>query len=505
MKNFQSAQQSPTTKSFRRRRSGAARRGALGTAVVAASMVFAGLGGPFGSAPPAAAPLSPPTPSVGLQGQADQLRSELRRGLLAKDHGTLAVCGTRHLHCLAQVLTTRRGGRTPLHTGPISRSAIGADHVGPQAVVPAVGYGATELSRAYGLAGANTSTGTIVVIGAGAYPTLESDLGIYRATYRLPACTVANHCFRQLNYAGKAPYKPATGELPTYVEEAIAVETALDVDMASAACPTCKIVSLQVPLIDGYADGTKQLHAAVLHFATAVQTAKKLGASAASISYGYPTDSYSDTGKIAAMMRQPGMAVVSSSGDSGFLGDEGQWPQGLSTVTSVGGTSLYAAQTSRKYAEAAWNGAGSGCTDDVGPAVGQPKSISKHCDGHRTASDVSAVADPYTGVAVYDSYAPASGLPYGFLVVGGTSASSPFIAGMYARSGKNSAVVGPNTLYAHPSTAFNDVTLGTNAGVGFCAASGYDNALCDARKGWDGPSGLGSPKGLATFTPASKA
>lgn len=464
------------------------------------------LAGPFGPSPASAAPTdTPQNGAISSRAQADQLRTELRRGALAKSHGTVAVCGTKHMHCLAEALTVGRGSRTPLHTGAISRSKNGLGRVGPLAQVPPVGYGATELAKAYGLSGAKTSNGTIVVIGAGAYPTLNSDLAIYRATYGLPACTVANHCFRQLNYLGKAPYAPATGEVRTYVEEAIAVETALDVDMASAACPTCKIVSLQVPLIDGYADSTKQLHAAVLHFATAVQTAKKLGASAASISYGYPTDSYSDKGKIAAMMRQPGMAIVSSSGDSGFLADQGQWPQGLATVTSAGGTSLYAAQSSRKYAEAAWNGAGSGCTDDVGPAVGQPKSISKHCDGHRTASDVAAVADPYTGVAVYDSYAPSSGFPYGFLVVGGTSASSPFIAGMYARAGKNTAVVGPNPLYADSSTAFNDVTLGTNAGVGYCAATGYDNALCDARKGWDGPSGRGSPKGLGTFTPATNA
>lgn len=395
------------------------------------------------------------------------------------------------------MVTTKRGSTTPLSSGPISRSRA----TGPLAIKPAVGYGATELAKAYGLTGAKTSTGTIVVIGAGAYPTLESDLRIYRATYQLPSCTIANHCLKQLNYLGRAPYGPATGSFRSYVEEEIAVETALDVDMASAACPTCKIVSLQVPLSDGYADSTAQLHAAVLHFATGVQTAKKLGASAVSISYGYPTDHYSDSGKIAAMMSVPGMAIVSASGDDGFLGDEGQWPQNLRTVTSTGGTSLYAAaNTTRKYAEVAWNGAGSGCTPDVKPAMGQPTSISKYCDGHRTASDVSAVADPYTGVAVYDSYAPASGMPYGFIVVGGTSASSPFVAGMYARAGKNSRVLGPNTLYADSASVFNDVTLGTNAGIGYCKSVGYNNALCDSRTGWDGPSGLGTPKGLAPFT-----
>jgi hypothetical protein len=125
--------------------------------------------------------------------------------------------------------------------------------------------------------------------------------------------------------------------------------------------------------------------------------------------------------------------------------------------------------------------------------------VSRLCHGHRAASDISAVADPYTGVAVYDSYAPATGEPSGFMVIGGTSVASPLIAGLYARAPRNSSVVGPNTLYAAKPHVFHDVTLGTNAGVGYCPTVGIGDPVCDSGPGWDGPTGLGSPTGLATF------
>lgn len=445
----------------------------------------------FWIAPANAAPGSPNHVTVR---QAQSLRTALRNGTLARTAGTAQICASHRLRCKAELVTARRSSGSPI-AQPRSMA------VGPNTEAPPVGYGARELEKAYGLSSAPSRTGTIVVIGAGAYPTLESDLAIYRSAYHLPSCTKASGCFRQMNYKGGAPYKPAKSLDYQYAEEEIGVETALDVDMASAACPRCHIVSMQVPLIDGFYGSTKQTHNAILHFATGVQTAKKIGANAVSISYGYPTDRYSDKGTIAKLMRQPGMAIVSSSGDSGFIADEGQWPQSLPTVTSAGGTSLYVDQTAkRKFREVAWNGAGSGCTTDVAPAVGQPAKVSKKCDGHRAASDVSAVADPYTGVAVYDSYAPGTGMPYGFVVVGGTSASSPFIAGLYARARISRSTVGPNTLYAAGASNFHDVTIGTNAGVGFCRAYGYPNALCDATSGWDGPTGLGTPKGLRPFT-----
>lgn len=439
-----------------------------------------------------AADAAPGKPHRPTTKQAHTLRSKLRSGKLDHTAGRSKICASHGLRCKAEVLTTDKSSSKPV-------AQKHGSAVGPRAAASPVGYGAKELQKAYGVKSAKSRKGTIVVVGAGAYPTLESDLGVYRSAYGLPSCPKANGCFKQMNYQGGKPYKADRGK--ENVEEELAGETALDVDMASAACPKCNIVSMQVPVEDGDPGTKKEIHKAVKHFATGVQTAKKKGADAASISYGYPADKYSDTGKIASKMRQPGMAIVASSGDDGFEKKKAEWPQNLSTVTSAGGTSLYADKSAkRKYRETAWNDAGSSCDPRVRPAAGQPKKVAKYCDGHRAASDLSADSDPYTGVAVYDSYAPASSKPDGFMVIGGTSASSPFLGGLYARSQPGNSVVGPNTIYDASSSAFNDVTIGTNAGVGYCSSKGYPDALCDAGKGWDGPTGVGSPDGLKPFT-----
>jgi subtilase family serine protease len=101
---------------------------------------------------------------------------------------------------------------------------------------------------------------------------------------------------------------------------------------------------------------------------------------------------------------------------------------------------------------------------------------------------VSAVADPNTGVAVYDSTAY-QGLS-GWLVFGGTSVASPIIASVYALAG-NTASIDNNYPYSHTS-ALTDVTSGSN---GTCTTYQW----CNAGTGWDGPTGLGTPDGVGAF------
>ena len=272
-------------------------------------------------------------------------------------------------------------------------------------------------------------------------------------------------------------------------------------DMASAACPTCKLLLLQLPPLDAIADSTTQLHAAENHFATAVQglLAKSRGAKAVSISYGYPTDSYDATGTPATRMNVTGIAVTASTGDNGYNGLYPPWPQVLRSVVAVGGTEL-SRSSSGAWHDAVWDGGGSGCWAGLThPAYGQPASISNLCNGFRAGADISAVADPYTGVAVYDTYAPSSNFPNEWITVGGTSASAPLVAGMYVRAGVPSGVHGPNLLYAKPASRFRDVLAGGNAPRGVCSSDGVSERLCFADDGWDGPTGRGTPRGLTTF------
>jgi subtilase family serine protease len=143
--------------------------------------------------------------------------------------------------------------------------------------------------------------------------------------------------------------------------------------------------------------------------------------------------------------------------------------------------------------EAAWAGSGSGCSS----YFSKPSWQSDAGCSTRTGTDVAAVADPRTGVAVYDSYGSTGGANW--YVFGGTSVASPIIASVFALAGNATSVDYPaRLLYASASGLF-DVTSGSN---GNCASAkklkrvGY---LCTAGAGYDGPTGLGTPNGTGSF------
>jgi hypothetical protein len=143
------------------------------------------------------------------------------------------------------------------------------------------------------------------------------------------------------------------------------------------------------------------------------------------------------------------------------------------------------------------------------------------CGSKRLDNDISAVADPYTGFDIYDSYncgesCEEGGLGKGWVTIGGTSLSSPLVSALYALAGGSGGVSYPAaTLYGHlRQPSLYDVTEGGN---GYCdgeAASPcgepainekygdidcLGTTACDAAPGFDGPSGVGTPKGLGAF------
>lgn len=220
---------------------------------------------------------------------------------------------------------------------------------------------------------------------------------------------------------------------------------------------------------------------------TAVNRAVTLGAKYVSNSYG-GSESSSDTSYDSSYFNHPGVAITVSAGDSGY-GSE--YPAASKYVTSVGGTKLSTASTTRGWTESVWKtssteGTGSGCSSyDAKPTWQTDTSCTK-----RMISDVSAVADPATGVSVYDTYGES-----GWATYGGTSAASPIIAGVYALAGTPSSSSYPASFpYTKAGTsALNDVTSGNN---GTCSTSYY----CTARSGYDGPTGWGTPQGVSAFT-----
>ncbi|WP_455771716.1 putative Ig domain-containing protein [Streptomyces lavendulae] len=331
------------------------------------------------------------------------------------------------------------------------------------------GYGPTDLQSAYALPASTGAGATVAIIDAYDDPNAESDLATYRSQYGLPACTTANGCFKKVDQSGGTNYPTA--------DSGWAGEISLDVDMVSAVCPQCHILLVEAN------------QPSMADLGTAVNRAVTMGAKYVSNSYGGGEDS-TDPSSDASYFNHPGVAITVSSGDSGY-GVE--YPAASQYVTSVGGTSLKRDSSSRGWSESVWgssaggNGAGSGCSG----FTTKPSWQSDSGCAKRTVSDVSAVADPATGLAVYDSYQAS-----GWNVYGGTSASAPIIAAVYALAGTPAAGSYPSSYpYAH-TASLNDVTSGAN---GSCNSS----YLCTAKAGYDGPTGLGTPNGTAAFTGGS--
>ncbi|MEV4438333.1 putative Ig domain-containing protein [Streptomyces sp. NPDC049577] len=344
-----------------------------------------------------------------------------------------------------------------------------APHLGLSANAAPSGYGPTDLRSAYALpadAGAGT---TVAIIDAYDDPNAEQDLATYRSQYGLPACTTANGCFKKVDQNGGTNYPTA--------DSGWAGEISLDVDMVSAVCPQCHILLVE-------ANG-----ATMEDLGAAVNRAVTMGAKYVSNSYGGGEDSTDPTSD-SAYFDHPGVAITVSSGDSGY-GVE--YPAASRFVTAVGGTSLSRAGNSRGWSESVWGsgaggqGAGSGCSAyDAKPSWQRDTGCAK-----RSVADVSAVADPATGLAVYDSYQAG-----GWNVYGGTSASAPIIAAVYALAGTPAAGSYPASYPYARTGALNDVTSGSN---GSCSPS----YLCTAGTGYDGPTGLGTPSGTGAFTSGS--
>ncbi len=328
----------------------------------------------------------------------------------------------------------------------------------PQAA-PA-GYGPADLRSAYNLTSAGSSTQTIAIVDAFDDPTAEADLAVYRSQFGLPPCTTANGCFRKVDQNGGTHYPRK--------DAGWALEISLDLDMASAICPNCHIL-----LVEAKTNSFANLGAAE-------NRAAAMGATVISNSWG---GSDASDGTYGAYFNHPGIAITVSSGDNGY---GAEYPASSHYVTAVGGTTLTAGGGSRGWTETAWSGAGSGCSS-FNVALSGAAGFGTGCS-RRAVADVSAVADPNTGVSVYDSTAYHG--RSGWWVIGGTSASAPIIAGVYALAG-NAASIDNNYPYAH-SSSFFDVTSGTN---GTCPTLQW----CTARAGWDGPTGLGTPNGTGGF------
>ena len=322
------------------------------------------------------------------------------------------------------------------------------------------GLGPSQIRGAYNLPSVAPRAQTIAIVTAFDDPGAESDLGVYSSTYSLPPCTSANGCFRKVNGLGQArPLPPANATW--------ALETSLDVQIAYAVCPNCKILLVEAA------------SASVLDLLDAVDSAVALGAN--EVSNSWVVDEFSSETILDSRLDHPGVVITAASGDRA---NRVQWPASSPFVTAVGGTTLTMLGNVR-VSESAWQLGGSGCSRYESKPTWQ---IDSGCS-RRMVPDVSAVGDPSTGAAVYDSYGYSS--RRGWFKTGGTSFGAPIIAAVYALAGNADQVVAGSYPYAHSGSLF-DVRSGAN---GSCSPS----YLCTTGTGYDGPTGVGSPNGTSGF------
>ena len=344
-----------------------------------------------------------------------------------------------------------------------------ADHqITPDALAPpSLALGPADLQSAYKLPPGGQGR-TVAIVDAYGDSHAAADLAAFRSYYNLPACTTASGCFQQVNQAG--------GTTLPHNSPGWGLETSLDLDAVSSACPACRILLVEAN------------NNSLTNMGKAVDEAVALGAKYVSNSYGVAGE-LSGEQSYDKYYNHPGVVVAAASGDNGYgLQD---WPASNPNVVAVGGTTLvHDPSVPRGWTESAWSGSGSGCSP-YEPQPAYQNGISTGC-ANRALTDISADADPWSGLAVYDTLGRSGG---GWVQVGGTSMSTPLITAMYALAGAPLPGTYPVTYpYSDPrkSADLFDITQGSNDHGGTCTVT----VLCNAGPGWDGPTGWGTPDGV---------
>lgn len=444
-------------------------KSAFGLAICAlTALVAAACGGGGGSATPAIAhphpsptgatckaALSPALMFAGISGHVNQSLSKVSVGI--GPGPASRVCPPAKPGIMECKAWLRSDVRRDLAAGP-------------------AGYAPADLQTAYGLTSDSSSGGvgqTVAIVDAFDDPNAEADLATYRTTFGLPACTTGNGCFKKVNEHGNA--SPLPGTDPTGGWEA---EESLDLDMVSAICPNCHIVLFEA--------------------ASAISTDFFIGEDTAAatpgvtiISNSWGTSEYTGENSDDSHFNHPGIMITASAGDSGYDGPGSGFPSASAHVTSVGGTTLQ--HVGSTWPQKAWSGTGSLCSQFVVQPSWQAALGAAYTSicSTRIDNDVSAVADPNTGVAVYDTFGGSAGCT-AWCVAGGTSASSPIIASVYAIAGNGATLTYGSNAYANTGS-LTDVTTGSNNSVG------GGTFLCNGIVGFDGPTGLGTPIGTGAF------
>jgi subtilase family serine protease len=305
---------------------------------------------------------------------------------------------------------------------------------------------------------------TIAIVDAYRELNIASDLAHFDSIYGLPDPPSFQEVYAQGTPAGNTSW---------------GLEIALDVEYAHAMAPGANIL-----LVEAQTNSTSNLYGAV-------DVARNYpGVATVSMSWG-SSESPGQNASDFHFRTPSGHNGVSFFAASGDTGGQKIYPAMSPYVVSVGGTSLTTGSGGDWKSESAWSGSGGG-QSSYSPELRYQFPVQS--SGMRQGPDVSADANPSTGVDVYDTYGYS-----GVVVVGGTSAASPMWAGVIAVADEGFNLQGFDTvdsnrvhfgLYGlayqyypyYDGIDFHDIQSGSAGG--HAATLGYDEAT-----------GLGTPSG----------
>jgi len=317
----------------------------------------------------------------------------------------------------------------------------------------------------------------IAIVDAYHYPTALADFNAFSSYFGIPTetstnATASSNKIFQVVYA--PGYQPQSGG--SYIGS-WNLEAALDIEWAHAMAPKAKIY-----LVEAASDSNSDLD-----YAVRVASAQ-VGVKEVSMSWGGSEASY-EAAFYDSIFTTPGIVYFASGGDTSA---QMEYPAASPNVVSCGGTSINRTSSGVFVSETGWSDTG------CGPSAYEPRpsyqnKVAAVVGNKRGVSDLAFVADPNTGVYVYDT-TPLWGSA-GWWILGGTSVSSPSLAGVVNLSSAATSSYAANTaaeqavIYGNlgNTKVFRDITSGTD-GTYSCAV------------GYDFITGVGVPNGLISNT-----
>jgi subtilase family serine protease len=314
---------------------------------------------------------------------------------------------------------------------------------------------------------ATGGSGAIALVDAFDDPNAVGDLAIFSLIFGLPPADLT------VVYASgtEPPLDPSGGwEL----------EESLDIEYAHAMAPGAKLF-----LVEAASNRGSDLFNAII---VASNLVASNGGGEVSMSFGFGGEfDLATQSAFDQLFTTPGVVYFASAGD----GAGAQWPATSPNVVAAGGTSISRNSSNGFFLlENTWQDTGGG------PSLVEPRphfqdSIAGIVGPTRGTPDISFDANPVSGVWLVDTNL-FQGQPGGLFVgVGGTSLSSPSLAGIVNNAGKfqpssqaENSLIYRNVFFDRED--FRDIVYGT-CGI---------NVGNFAFPGWDFCSGVGSNQGL---------